>query len=419
MLDLQVAELGPELAGGLQRGTERTVGEFALPCLLAPRLEDQGADQRGKRRRVEIVPGAAAQALGHQQVAFAVDAAQRTPRRGHGDHAIRCAEIAQFEEHIGHSIENLRHRTGAPTDLRAQLIGLPLEPPPALGPARVCLSVAAALARVSPHAFAEFSDAPLTTIPIRSALAVGASAATLGPSVLLLQVGQLAPQPRVLLEITEMAVHRLGVLREGRLLLAYPPRHVNDGAIGLELGEGTLEDLAGAISTELLDQVDRHVVRRTEARDQRVAPPRRQRGHRCGIEPRRPLDDRVPLHVDPPTAGPASELRVLARRDRHSSLAVELLELLEHDGARRHVHAKRQRLCGEDHLQQLPLEQLLDDLFERRQHARVMGRDATLQTLEPFPIAQDAEILVRDAAAALFDDCPDLLALGPFGESDV
>ena len=76
------------------------------------------------------------------------------------------------------------------------------------------------------------------------------------------------------------------------------------------------------------------------------------------------------LDVDAASAGAAGELGVLPRGDRHAGLAVELLELLEHDGARGHVDAEGERLGREHDLHELALEELLDDLLERRQETR-------------------------------------------------
>ena len=127
----------------------------------------------------------------------------------------------------------------------------------------------------------------------------------------------------------------------------------------------------------------------------------------------------MPLDVDAAAPGAAGELGVLPRRDRHAGLAVELLELLEHDGARGHVDAERERLGREDRLQQLALEELLDDLLERGQHAGVVGGDPALEAVEPVPVAEHAEVRVGDGARALLDDGADLVALPALGEPDV
>src|SRR5690606_8072690 len=62
-------------------------------------------------------------------------------------------------------------------------------------------------------------------------------------------------------------------------------------------------------------------------------------------------------------------------------------------------------------LHELALEQLLDDLLERRQQARVVRRDAALEVVGPLAEAEHAEILVLQRRRALTDDLADLLPL--------
>ena len=117
------------------------------------------------------------------------------------------------------------------------------------------------------------------------------------------------------------------------------------------------------------------------------------------------------LDVDAAAAGAAGELGVLPRRDVGVGLAVELLQLLEHDGAGRHVDAEREGLGGEHHLDQPAREELLDDLLERRQQAGVVGGDAALEALQPLPVAEHGEVLVGEVGARVLDDRADLVAL--------
>ena len=92
-------------------------------------------------------------------------------------------------------------------------------------------------------------------------------------------------------------------------------------------------------------------------------------------------------------------------------LAVELLELLEHDSSRRHVDPQREGLGGEHDLHELALEELFDDLFERRQKTRMMRSDSPLKVLAPFPESEDSQILLEQGSGALLDDRPDLRPL--------
>ena len=56
--------------------------------------------------------------------------------------------------------------------------------------------------------------------------------------------------------------------------------------------------------------------------------------------------------IDASAAGAAGQLGELPRRQRHMARAVELLQLLHHHAAGRHIDAQRQRLGGEHHLDQ-------------------------------------------------------------------
>ena len=85
---------------------------------------------------------------------------------------------------------------------------------------------------------------------------------------------------------------------------------------------------------------------------------------------------------------------VLPRGDRDARLPVELLHALEHHGARRHVDAQRQRLRGEDDLEQAQPEEFLDDLLEGRQQPRMMRGDATFEVVQPVPVAEHGQILI-------------------------
>ena len=78
VLGLEVAQFRPDQLGRLEGGAERAPRQAALPRVgpLAPRLEDERRGEGGEGGSVEAVPGAAPQALGDEQVAFAVDAAE-------------------------------------------------------------------------------------------------------------------------------------------------------------------------------------------------------------------------------------------------------------------------------------------------------------------------------------------------------
>ena len=78
----------------------------------------------------------------------------------------------------------------------------------------------------------------------------------------------------------------------------------------------------------------------------------------------------------PASPGPAGQLGELRRGQESWRVAGELRELLDHDGAGRHVDAERQRLGGEHDLHQALDEALLDRLLNGGHHAGVVGGDA-------------------------------------------
>ncbi len=222
-----------------------------------------------------------------------------------------------------------------------------------------------------------------------------------------LAVLEVAPQARVLLEVPEVAGHALLVALQALLVALHLPRDPHDRLVRLELGERGLQQFARTVPPELLHQVDRHVVRRAEAGAQRIRARAREAGQRRRVHAALPQDHRVALDVDAAPSGPAGELGVLAGGDVGVLLAVPLDELLQHHGARGHVDAERQRLGGEDRLDQPPDEQFLDDLLEGREHARVVGGDAPFQSFEPLVVAQDVQVLAGDGGGPLLDDLAD------------
>ena len=199
-----------------------------------------------------------------------------------------------------------------------------------------------------------------------------------------------------------------GELVGGLLDPAQPAGQPDHAPVGLELGEARLEEGGGALAAGPAGQVDGHVVGRAEARVERVGTGAREPGDRARVEARLPEHHRVPLDVDPPSARAAGELGVLPRGERDVGLAVPLVELLEHDRAGRHVDAEGQRLGGEDGPDQALGEQLLHDLLEDREHARVMGGDAPSQGEDPVVVAEDGEVLVGDVAGPPGGDGLDL-----------
>ena len=116
-----------------------------------------------------------------------------------------------------------------------------------------------------------------------------------------------------------------------------------------------------------------------------------------------PNHDGMADPVDAAATGSSGQLRVLPRCDRDMRLAVELHELLEHHGAGGHIDAQGQSLGGEDDLDDALREQLLDELFELRDHPGVVGRHTEQQAFAEGVESEDAEVLVGEFVAQLLD----------------
>src|SRR5690606_8149471 len=68
-------------------------------------------------------------------------------------------------------------------------------------------------------------------------------------------------------------------------------------------------------------------------------------------------------------------------------------------------------LGGPHGIHELALEELLDDFLERREKTGMMRRDASLEVVEPLPVAQHRQILIEQRAGPVLDDGADLGAL--------
>ena len=90
----------------------------------------------------------------------------------------------------------------------------------------------------------------------------------------------------------------------------------------------------------------------------------------------------MPLDVDATPPRASGQLGEFAGGDLGVGLAVVLDQLLDHHGLGRHVDAQRQRLGGEDDFDQAVDEPLLHDRLERRQQARVVGRDTPAERFD-------------------------------------
>ena len=105
-------------------------------------------------------------------------------------------------------------------------------------------------------------------------------------------------------DVAAVGVHLRGEPRGVLLVPGRRPGQPDDGPVGLELGEGGGQQLAGPRPAEGADQVDRHVVARPERRLQRERAGAGQPGDHRRVHARRPDDDGVPLDVDAAAARP-------------------------------------------------------------------------------------------------------------------
>jgi len=217
-----------------------------------------------------------------------------------------------------------------------------------------------------------------------------------------------AAQRGVLGEVAEVTPHRPRVPGEGLGVALDPPGQPDHRPVGLELAERLLQQLPRGGHAEAADEVDGHVVAGPEGAAQRVGAGRGQPGDLLRVHPGLPDHHGVTLDVDAAAARAAGELGVLAGGQLGVRLAVELDQPLEHDGAGRHVDAQCEGLGGEHRPHQAADEQLLHGLLERGQQPGVVRGDPPLQRVAPLPVAQHAQVALRQVTGAALDDPADL-----------
>ena len=89
----------------------------------------------------------------------------------------------------------------------------------------------------------------------------------------LLQPVELGDQTEVLLDVAEVAGHRLGVCRRSLLVALQLPRDTDHRRVRLVLRERLFQQVTRPLGTQSVQQIDGHVVARPETRPQRVQPP--------------------------------------------------------------------------------------------------------------------------------------------------
>ena len=151
------------------------------------------------------------------------------------------------------------------------------------------------------------------------------------------------------------------------------------GLAGLPLGERPVQDCVGGAAIEARHEVDGQVVGRPERGTQVRRRGRRNAGRFGEGDLGRPLDHRMALLVEPPAPGAAGQLEVLPRREGGAPGPAVLGEALDHHRPGRHVDAERQRLGGEDDLQEPGGEALLHRLPEDGHQSGMVRGDARVR----------------------------------------
>ena len=233
----------------------------------------------------------------------------------------------------------------------------------------------------------------------------------MAPPVGLPQTSRLATKRPVRIEVAEVTREVRAVPVERLRVALLRAFQGDDTTIRQELRERAVQHLVRLLGRVVPYEVDRHVVRGSKRRAEIVSPRRRQ--SRDPLERHLTLvqHDRMAERVDPTTARPPGELRVLPRRDELVALALELPQILDHDGLRRHIDPERQGLGGEDDLDQPGREQLLDRLLEDRKHPRVVRRDAGGRRLHEQVEPQGLEISIVDPRGPSLGDIADPASL--------
>ena len=190
---LHVLQGGPfthhNVDGGFQRDARHLGPE---PAVLALGLVDQDAGEGGDFGGVQVAEGAQPQGLRNQQVLFAVDPAQPLPVRADGEHSgVGGFQVAVAGQDAADPVEGLGDGVGPALDLADQPVRLLAELPPALGPAGVVLTFAAAMAGVGAELAAQLRDplflvrqgrgAAEVVVPARRRRRAGSPAGRSGP----------------------------------------------------------------------------------------------------------------------------------------------------------------------------------------------------------------------------------------------
>ncbi len=120
---------------------------------------------------------------------------------------------------------------------------------------------------------------------------------------------------------------------------------------------------------------------------------------------------RGPTGSMPPPPGPPGELGVVARRQELVALAGELGELLDDDGAGRHVDAEARVSVAKTHLHQPSAKQASTASLNGGTMPAWWAAMPASSPAEPPAVAEDGEVAVGQAGRARLDDRADAVPL--------
>jgi len=83
-----------------------------------------------------------------------------------------------------------------------------------------------------------------------------------------------------------------------------------------------------------------------------------------------------------------------------------LREVLDHNGARRHVDPEGEGFCGEDDLHERLCEASFDRLAKRRHHTCMVGGDSRFERSQETPVVEYGEVVVGERLDVALGDLP-------------
>ena len=202
-------------------------------------------------------------------------------------------------------------------------------------------------------------------------------------------------------------MHRFAVLLGHLLLLARLARLRHDASVRMKLREAAFKGLVRFVKTESTKEVHGHVVRGPKGRVQLVRSSRGEAGDiLCGDRGTN-NDDSVPFDVNAAAPRASRELRVLPRRNLRVLSPVKLRQLVQDDGARRHVDAEGEGFRCANNLDESTSKKILDHSLDSGKLTRVVGRESVhrrpLNPADPERVVVVSTQISERGAKGLFD----------------